>query len=252
MKKRNILLILSLALGQSAFALDLNETVQSIKETSAKALAQAEQSAKQVSSSVTSTIQSLSANEQAQHWGLTEEEWKRYELLKKTERQYWSPNLDPLTTLGVEATSEAERQKYARLLAKKEFERVEKELKFQLAYDAAFKELYPGVMPISDNTMSPVINERLVLFTRLNCEKCDSALQKILATNKSVDIYFVDSRQDDKAIRDWAISHRIDVNKVRSRQITLNHDQGDLWMQHGNGKMPVIFKSGTWDQVNDF
>lgn len=48
MKKRNILLILSLALGQSAFALDLNETVQSIKETSAKALAQAEQSAKQV------------------------------------------------------------------------------------------------------------------------------------------------------------------------------------------------------------
>lgn len=233
------------AYSSSVFAISetLTQTFNAAKETATQAMTQAEQR-------VSSSLQALTTDEQAQQWGLTNEEWQRYEQIRKSERQYWSPNLDPLTTLGIEAKTDTERQKYARLLAKKEFERVEKELKFQLAYDAAFKELYPNISPISQssNTENISIEGRLVFFTRLSCNECNQKLRQLIQQGKSIDIYFIDSAQNDTAIRDWAITQRIDINKVRSRQITLNHDQG-MWLQHGQGKIPVIFKAGTWDRV---
>ena len=54
----------------------------------------------------------------AQHWGLTEQEWTRFEEIQRGPRGYWSPNLDPLTALGVEARDAAERQRYAELQAR--------------------------------------------------------------------------------------------------------------------------------------
>lgn len=54
---------------------------------------------------------------QAQQWGLTDSEWQRYQQLHQGERGIWSPGLDPLTTLGVETNSDAERQRFAELLA---------------------------------------------------------------------------------------------------------------------------------------
>ncbi|MGV6989216.1 TIGR03759 family integrating conjugative element protein [Testudinibacter sp. P80/BLE/0925] len=192
---------------------------------------------------------------QSKQWGLDEREWERYETLKRSERGIWSPNLDPLTMLGIEAENELERMKYARLLAKKEFERVEKELKFQLAYDAAFKELYPNINPISEQTMDVnhgQDNGRLVFFTRTeNCERCDVALTDVLQSGKAVDIYLVGTSNDDNAVRRWAQKHQIDIEQVKARRITLNHDQG-YWFTHANGKMPVVFKGGTWDVVKHY
>lgn len=78
---------------------------------------------------------------QAQQWGLTDSEWQHYQQLRQGERGIWSPGLDPLTALGVEANSDAERQRYAELLARKEHQRVEKELAFQRAYSQAWKRL---------------------------------------------------------------------------------------------------------------
>ncbi|MGC6360257.1 TIGR03759 family integrating conjugative element protein [Bisgaard Taxon 45] len=208
------------------------------------------------------TSQYLNSSEQqskqvAGEWGLSEEEWSRYQkIMKEGSRGIWSPNLDPLTTLGIEASSDTERMKYARLLARKEFERVEKELKFQLAYDAAFKEFYPNVMPIRTESMtSSGLNStsgRLLFFTRLNdCLKCEITLNKLLTTNREVDIYFINSEGNNSKIQDWAVKHRIDVNKVRSRQITLNHDNG-LWLNYANGKMPAVFQiqgDGQWQAI---
>ncbi|UTU48593.1 TIGR03759 family integrating conjugative element protein [Mergibacter septicus] len=97
---------------------------------------------------------------QAIEWGLSKEEWQRYEKLRNGERKFWSPNLDPLTILGIEAKNDIERKKYAQLLAKKEFERVEKELAFQRAYDEAFKELYGNILIIKSD------KERITFFTR--------------------------------------------------------------------------------------
>ena len=56
-----------------------------------------------------------SDSEQAASWGLTEQEWTRFEQIQAGPRGFWSPNLDPLTALGVEAQTDQERQRYAEL-----------------------------------------------------------------------------------------------------------------------------------------
>lgn len=56
----------------------------------------------------------------------------------------YSPGIDPLTALGIEARSAEERRRYADLQVQAERRRVEKELAYQRAYDEAFARAYPG------------------------------------------------------------------------------------------------------------
>lgn len=52
-------------------------------------------------------------------------------------------------------------------------------------------------------------------------------------------------------IRNWAKKHHIPIEKVKNRNITLNHDNG-IWLKHGNGIMPVVLQQGTqgWQRVD--
>lgn len=186
-----------------------------------------------------------SAARLAQQWGLSTEEWSHYEKLKRGERGIWSPSLDPLTTLGVEAATDAERRRYADLLVEKEAQRVEKELAFQRAYDDAWKRRFPALTPVG--TASVDITARLAVFVRENCPPCDTRLKTLLTSGYPLDIYLVDSRNDDSRLRRLALAWKIDAQRVQRRDITLNHD-GGRWLQYGQGKMPaVLAKQGeTW------
>jgi hypothetical protein len=88
-----------------------------------------------------------SGSEAAEAWGLSEQEWSRFEEIQRGPRSYWSPNLDPLTALGVEAHNDAERQRYAELQVRLEAQRAERELAYQRAYDDAWQRVYPGCYP---------------------------------------------------------------------------------------------------------
>lgn len=133
---------------------------------------------------------------QAQQWGLTDSEWQRYQQLRQGERGIWSPGLDPLTTLGVEANNDAERQRFAELLARKEHQRVEKELAFQRAYNQAWKRLYPTLTPIRS-----VIQPRLALFVSEKCAACETLAQKLINDDRPLDIWLVNSRNDDASLQ---------------------------------------------------
>lgn len=74
-----------------------------------------------------------SDSKQAASWGLTEQEWTRFEQIQAGPRGFWSPNLDPLTALGVEAQTNQERQRYAELQVALEAKRAERELAYQNA-----------------------------------------------------------------------------------------------------------------------
>lgn len=185
-------------------------------------------------------------------WGLTQTEWLRYEELKKGSRGIWSPNLDPLTMLGVEARNDKERQHYAELLAKKEYQRVEKEFAFQIAYNKAFEKLYPNQLPfrMDEFGQTNVAVNRVIYFTHTDCTSCVDDLKRLqdYAQRYPIDIYVVDSMQNDDTIRNWALKNNIDIAKVRSRQITLNHDSG-YWLKYAKGKMPAAFQikgDGEW------
>ncbi|AWO77401.1 TIGR03759 family integrating conjugative element protein [Serratia marcescens] len=207
-----------------------------------------QQTAIENSQSTLSEIQQSQANKTAQQgrqWGLSGEEYQRYQQLMDGPRGTQSPGLDPLTALGIEAQSDAERKKYAEQWVKQEFARTEKELKFQREVDAAWQRL--GVLPVNMGNAAGIAHDtggRLALFVKAkDCGQCEARLAAVLADNRPVDIYLVDSKGDDSLLRSWAKAHHIPVDKVRARQITLNHD-GGRWMKFGNGLMPVVLQQG--------
>ncbi|HAT6801821.1 TPA: TIGR03759 family integrating conjugative element protein [Citrobacter freundii] len=209
-------------------------------------VAQAENETTTVTEKSTETFLVITAT--AQRWGLSQEEWSRYEVLKKSERGIWSPSLDPLTTLGVEATTDAERRRYADLLVEKESLRVEKELAFQRAYDEAWKRRFPDLMPVTTTTTTTTnTTTRLAVFVREDCPACDVRLRTLLSAGNPLDIWLVGSGNDDNRLKSWATSQHIDSSRVQRREITLNHDAG-RWLHYGEGRMPAVLekKGDTW------
>ncbi|EJF0300828.1 TIGR03759 family integrating conjugative element protein [Salmonella enterica] len=180
-------------------------------------------------------------------WGLSDKEWQQYQQVLKGPRATQSPGIDPLMALGLEAKSASERRHFAEMWVKQEYARVEKELAFQREVDAAWKRLYPNTLPVNMGNASGIAHDtqgRLALFVKRNCVQCDARLKAVLADNRQVDIYLVDSAGSDDTIRQWALAHHIPVDKVRSRQITLNHDNGN-WLKYGQGRMPVVLQQGA-------
>lgn len=126
----------------------------------------------QTSQNADSALRPLTTQQQATVWGVTPEEWQRYLTLKQQARGVWSPGLDPLTTLGVEADTDHERQRFAELLVRQEYQRLEKELAFQRAYDAAWQRLYPGLTPLKTTSASTTAFRYLLKMTARPATAC--------------------------------------------------------------------------------
>ena len=189
------------------------------------------------------SITPLTEAQLANAWQLTEEEWDRYRRLMQGPLGLYSPNLDPLSALGIEARSVEERQRYAILQVKAEAARIEKLLIYQRAYDEAWTLQFPGQMRVNDllPVASPLqVAERLAVFVKAECRQCEQKIQQLQTSNSPFDLYLVDSRQDDNRIRQWALNAGIDPNKVQERRITLNHDNG-RWQSLGlAGDLPAV------------
>nr|WP_257014178.1 TIGR03759 family integrating conjugative element protein [Serratia fonticola] len=214
----------------------------------ATAALQTEQSQQGNTASVSTTLQALEeaqSKKSAQEWGLTTEEWQRYQQLSKGRRGILSPGLDPITTLGIEARTEEERRHYAELSVKQDFQRVEAELAFQREVNAAWQRVYPDVLPIQDpGNTTATGNGRLALFVRADCgAPCETKVASLLATQRPLDIYLVGSDGKDEAVRAWARKLAIPVERVKAKTLTLNHDRGQ-WFKFGQGRMPVVLQQG--------
>jgi integrating conjugative element protein (TIGR03759 family) len=174
----------------------------------------------------------------AERWQLSPEEWAEYRTLMEGPRGVWSPNLDPLTALGIHATTDAERRRYAERLVMLEFERVEQELLFQRAYDEAARRLFPDLKPVtalaSDALSSLPGIERIAFVGSVDarrCAGCSRALKRLLRSERSrgtpVDLFLADA-DDDDALRAWARAEGVSPEDVRAGRVTLNHAQGAL------------------------
>lgn len=165
-------------------------------------------------------------------------------------RGVFSPDLDPITALGIEARTAEERRRFAELSVQQDFKRVEAELAFQREVDAAWKRLYPHILPIGAGMGSapaqPRSHGRLALFVKADCPPCDKTLTKLLASQKPFDIYLVGSEGQDAKVREWASRRHIPAERVKTRAITLNHDAG-RWLKLGKGQMPVVLEQGKTD-----
>lgn len=189
----------------------------------------------------------------ARDWGLQPEEWMRYRELMQGPLGVYSPNLDPLTALGIEALTDQERRRYAELQVQTEAHRTEKLLAYQRAYDDAWKRLYPSLQPVvldhvDGVAATPMTPARLAVFVREDCPPCEERVRQLQSGGMAFDLYMVGSNHDDTRIRQWAVKVGIDPDKVRARTITLNHDAG-RWLSIGmQGELPAVVHQvdGQW------
>ncbi len=194
----------------------------------------------------------------AREWGLKVEEWSRYRELMRGPLGLYSPGLDPLTALGVEARDDAERRHFAELQVQAEGRRAEKTLAYQRAYDEAWQALYPGLRPVGISSASATSTSsapnpseratRLAVFVKEDCAPCDERVRQLQSAGQSFDLYMVGSRNDDSRIRQWAARVGIDPARVKARTITLNHDAG-RWLSLGiTGALPAVVTQvdGQW------
>lgn len=201
------------------------------------------------------TLTETSGEQQARDWGLNTDEWTRFQALMRGPLGVYSPHLDPLSALGIEARSDEERRHYAELQVQAEARRVEKLLAYQHAYDDAWQQLYPAasrVMPLDVSTMpiASSTNERAAVFVKDECPACDQIVRQLQAAGMEFDIYVVGSHADDAQIRSWAQRVGVDPSKVRARHITLNHDAG-RWLLLGQpGELPAVLHqvNGQWQR----
>jgi len=189
----------------------------------------------------------------ASDWGLQPQEWQRYRELMKGPLGTYSPNLGPLSALGIEARSNEERRRYAEMQVQAEARRVEKLLSYQRAYDEAWQRLHPGMQRVNlpDATPSNAAvrgSGRTAVFMKDGCGACVQLVQRLQTSGTKFDLYMVGSRQDDARLRDWAKRANVDPARVRSGSITLNHD-GGRWLSLGlPGDLPAVVRevNGQW------
>ncbi|AOY93129.1 integrating conjugative element protein [Cupriavidus sp. USMAA2-4] len=192
-------------------------------------------------------------------WGLQPQEWARYRELMDGPLGIYSPNLDPLSALGIEARTDEERSRYAELQVQVEARRVEKLLAYQRAYDAAWQRLNPGMQRVNlpDDKPSADINAnslrgsgRTAVFVKDGCAACGQLVQRLQSSGTEFDLYMVGSRQDDTRIRDWAKRANVDPARVRSGGITLNHDGGRWLSLSLPGDLPAVVRevNGEWQR----
>jgi len=197
-----------------------------------------------------------SHSEQAASWGLTEQEWTRFEQIQAGPRGFWSPNLDPLTALGVEAQTDHDRQRYAELQIALEAKRAERELAYQNAYTTAWVKLFPALLPIqgmaSPSPASSSLVPRQALFVEDHCPACTVEAQRLQNSDTAFDIYLVGSQGEDERVRSWARQADIDPTRVQRRQITLNHDRGRWFSLGAPGRLPATFQlvNGQWQRLD--
>ena len=177
-------------------------------------------------------------------WSLSEAEWTRYEDLMAGRRGLWTPDADPLLVLGAHARTDAERRRFAQAFVLAEHERVEGELAFERAVQAAWARLFPGrprlaAPPRADRA------DRYALAVERDCADCRRTVRSYLERGAPVDLY-VRGAADDGDLRAWASAMGVGAEDVLGGRATVNHGNAGP-----GGRSPAAWerRGGRWSAV---
>ena len=141
-----------------------------------------------------------------QQWDLTQTDWQRYSVLMAGPRGYWSAQLDPLTALGVHASNDEERERYATILLSLEQQRIAGEIAFQRVYNRLAKNYQPHLPVLLKPLGLSRQIQHIVMFTPVDCgQNCNLLLQRLsdeLNHIRQLDIYLVDATSPE-LLKNW-------------------------------------------------
>lgn len=196
-----------------------------------------------------------------QYWQLTDNEWARYESIKqKSPWAEWRNNASPLALLSHYAPTMEEKRRYARIEAELDTWRQYSVTEFQMLYDKERDIVHARYIEWIEKRQPTLASikpyDRLRLFIQAgDCDAhCRSLVGRVLITQAKVDIYLTGAKTD-TAIFKWAETANIPVERVKTQEITLNHDNGVFKLVTGNlglpaPRLPALFRQmGKTDQV---
>lgn len=190
----------------------------------------------------------------ASRWNLSPKEYQRYKQILKSPRAYFTPNLDknPILALALESRTKEERQHYADLWVKIQYENNLKSLVWVLSVDEAWKRNYPGVprftygQPQAEHhaasqknqptfkaaTLDDVLknskpNRKKIFVKTTDCSTCVTKLRELKNALKvgaisGIDVFFVDN-PDKATVARWGANQGITLQEVNEKRIiTLN------------------------------
>ncbi len=138
---------------------------------------------------------------------------------------------DPLLILGIYASDDQDRAKYARLYLTREQSRSQRELQFLRIYQQEFEkaaknsEIFNVEIPTA-STKSMAYPTHLVALVSITCDGCISLINAAMSqlargTLSKIDIHFPES-ESEAQIRAWGQAAGLDTELVSSGNVTLN------------------------------
>ncbi len=208
--------------------------------------------------------------QQAAMWDLSTDDYQEYlSVMQNTPAGKWYPQLDPPEVLGITATNDQDRYKYALIEAKLAHDQLDGIIAFDAARIQAFKELYPDLKPIqlkSDNgtglsqqqtTPFALAGDQFLLFTSLNSKQGISVLSQLITLqNKTpglvIYIYIVGTA-DNNSIEAWAKANNLPQAAFQNHTMYLDIDQGGLQKVMSNAQsnytLPVLVRQRNGQQT---
>jgi len=167
-------------------------------------------------------------------WGLTKDEWTRYEFLRSNSPwSTWEHQATPLQILSFYTSSKTEKRRFARIEAELDQWRQDASAEFQAIYNREREIVHSQYVEFISAKLITLENislhDKLTLFISVNsCDAACRALMKILNdTQAKLDIFLLDANgKQDGVIFEWAEKANVPVERVKVKQITLNRENG--------------------------
>ncbi len=186
-------------------------------------------------------------------WGLSETDWNTYRKLMSGPSGHWYPNLVPAMVLGINAQTDTERLRFARIVWEQETQRLDALFAFNRSYqqvarternrpDFSFFEETLLQSPLQSSAQTGTLSTRITAFVGLDCPSCNNQIKTLLNSGRPFDLYMVGA-ESDRQIRIWARQVGIPAKQVANRAITLNHDIDNQLSQLGyqTKDLPLFF-----------
>lgn len=168
-------------------------------------------------------------------WGLSEEEWAKYEKIK-TDSPWavWEHNSTPLSLLAFYSNSDTKRRSYARRQAELDQWREASVILWEKLYDEERSKVHTEfVASIKDHAEHKSLtslnkNDQVIVFVNIDqCEEsCLAENRQVLDSGAIAHMYFL-GNANEQIIFQWAKKMKISVQRVRERRITLNTHKGE-------------------------
>ncbi|BBP46320.1 hypothetical protein THMIRHAS_16930 [Thiosulfatimonas sediminis] len=182
-------------------------------------------------------------------WALSDEDWALYQKVKPIAQQLSKTEASPPEVLGIFARTPQERERYAKLFAKRYVQYVDSSVESMRLVRQELRKLHEGRSMFDYAKLNDLrgdkigVHDRVQFFTKVDCDECHARLAQLINQVRyykvKLDIFVIDDSTDEQ-LQKYARAY-IPEELAKDGYITLNRDT-QFAKKHGI-KAPATFIS---------